>query len=89
MFFLVSMSLKQTWLKVTQDMNLGQWLNSEYSDRDKFERVISRIVHSRVAPPVQEVTVIPTDSVNDMVVTVDQLDYSVSAKHGCYQDALL
>ncbi|CAK9101078.1 unnamed protein product, partial [Durusdinium trenchii] len=36
---------------VTQDMNLGQWLNSEYSDRDKFERVISRIVHSRGFSP--------------------------------------
>ena len=60
-------------------------MNGKYNDEKKFEKVIKRVVMDRTAavPMPQVVTVVPTESVTEMFVGLDQLCYDLNAKSGC------
>ena len=70
---------------MTQDKNVGEWLNERYPDSKVFKAVIEKLVLSR--PPVDKgpavATLAPTSTVNELFLSLDQLDYSREAKHGC------
>lgn len=72
---------------------MGDWLNQHYADKDKFRKVIERVVYQRPAvqspdPLTQCVTLVPKSSVNELWVSLHQLDYSSEAKHGCSSDQI-
>ena len=83
-FWLWMCQLLITVSQVTADANLGAWLNKQYGDHDKFEKVLSRVVmqrpHDGYPSPV---SLEPLSTTNDFVVDLTQLDYSQNAKHGC------
>ena len=71
---------------MTKHKNVGVWLNERYPNSDVFASAIHKIVKLRpsdtVAPSV--VSVAPTCTVNELFVSLDQLDFSQNAKHGCH-----
>ena len=67
-------------------MNLGIWLNEAYPDRAKFLDVLERVCLGRhyEDDTIQAfVATVPTASCNELFISLNQLDYSIHAKHGC------
>lgn len=65
---------------------MGAWLDALYADRSKFEHAIERVCLARLQPcEVQHVVnLAQTATCNELFVSIQQLDFSVNAKHGCY-----
>ncbi|CAL1129964.1 unnamed protein product [Cladocopium goreaui] len=73
----------ESFLRVTANDNIGKWLNDEYGNHEKMTIAIDRVVLSRDAPVEHRcVSLVPTQSLNELWVSLDQLDYSCNAKHG-------
>lgn len=74
-------------VQVIEEKNIGKWLSDQYGDRDRFKKVIERVVYDRGDAfgdrLHQCVTLIPNATVNEMYVKLCQLDYSEDAKSGC------
>lgn len=71
--------------KVTKDTNLGIWLNETYADRTKFVDVLHRVCLGQDYPddPMHTfVATVPTATCNELWISLNQLDYSIHAKHG-------
>lgn len=81
--------------QVTQEQNIGSWLNQHYGDRSKFARVLDRVVFARSSPAGFEdhsgscISLVPNSTVNEFFVKLNQLDYSSDAKHGCSSEYYL
>ena len=68
---------------MTQDENLGEWLNRRYPEKDMFRNAIRRIVMPGALDDMPSVvSIVPREKVNELFVGLDQLDYSKDAKHG-------
>lgn len=68
---------------------MGAWLDALYSDRSKFESAIKRVCLDRLRPGDFNPTVVnlaQTATCNELFVGINQLDYSIKAKHGCYSE---
>ncbi|CAK9100169.1 Uncharacterized protein SCF082_LOCUS46895 [Durusdinium trenchii] len=76
----------EAFLKVTEDKNLGDWLQEKYSEPNTFLRAIERIVWGRdgaqSCPDL--VTLIPNSDAPELFVGLHQLDYSKDAKSGYF-----
>lgn len=69
---------------MTQNQNLGDWLNDRYQDRATFESAIRRIAYERRPDHMPAlVSIVPNSTVNELFVGLHQLDYSKDAKSGC------
>lgn len=76
--------------QVTEDKNLGEWLNEKYPEKQGFANAIQRIVWGRMSDDMPGlVNLIPNVTVNEMFVGVHQLDFSKEAKSGCFLMHLL
>ena len=65
---------------MTAEQNIGEWLRDNYGDKDKFKRVLERVVYSRNSCDVDDkshmaISLAPTTTINEMYVRLDQLDY--------------
>ena len=71
---------------MTENKNIGQWLNEQYPEKAKFKAAIQRIVLDRTCsdPMPQLVHMVPNETMNECFLCLDQLDYTKDAKHGCY-----
>ena len=72
---------------VTANQNIGEWLNTEYGDRDRLQNAIERMVESReVKEERRLLNLVPNETMNDFWLSLIQLDYSKDAKYGSNLD---
>ena len=72
--------------EVTAEQNAGEWLSSQFT-KESLRTVIEEVVLSRPSTVDQAfcapLSLVPRESMNDVWVTLDQLDFTSRAKNGC------
>lgn len=72
--------------EVTTDQNAGEWLSSQFS-KESLRTAIDDVILSRPSTLDQAfcapLSLVPRESMNDVWVTLDQLDFTPQAKNGC------
>ncbi|CAK9058288.1 unnamed protein product [Durusdinium trenchii] len=68
--------------KVTEEKNIGHWLDETFRDRSRMKNAIGRVAMDRGGDFRPVLSLAPTTTMNDFWLSLDQLDYSMDAKHG-------
>lgn len=67
---------------MTEEKNIGHWLDETFRDRSRMKNAIGRVAMDRGGDFRPVLSLAPTTTMNDFWLSLDQLDYSMDAKHG-------